>query len=90
MGLSFQLLLAFASAVILGSESRGSHDHILLSQIRDFPNLKDQVPIFITPRNRVEQLYPQALGSIFVASYDSQGYGGGVPTRLHTGTRLLI
>jgi hypothetical protein len=32
-----QLLLAFASTVILGSESRGTRDHILLSQIRDFP-----------------------------------------------------
>jgi hypothetical protein len=32
-----QLLLALSSAVILGSESRGSHDHVLLSQIRDFP-----------------------------------------------------
>ena len=32
-----QLNLALASAVILRSESRGTHDHILLSQIRDFP-----------------------------------------------------
>jgi hypothetical protein len=32
-----QLLLALASAFILGSESRGTRDHILLSQIRDFP-----------------------------------------------------
>jgi hypothetical protein len=32
-----QLLLALSSAVILGSESRGTRDHILLSQIRDFP-----------------------------------------------------
>jgi hypothetical protein len=32
-----QLLLAFASIVILGSESRGTHDNILLSQIRDSP-----------------------------------------------------
>jgi hypothetical protein len=32
-----QLLLALASAVILGSESRGARDQILLSQIRDFP-----------------------------------------------------
>jgi hypothetical protein len=31
-----QLLLALASAVILGSESRGTREHILLSQIRDF------------------------------------------------------
>jgi hypothetical protein len=31
-----QLLLGFASAVILGSEYRGTRDRILLSQIRDF------------------------------------------------------
>jgi hypothetical protein len=31
-----QLLLALASAVIFGSDSRGTRDHILLSQIRDF------------------------------------------------------
>jgi hypothetical protein len=30
-------LLALASAVILRSESRGTHDHVLLSQIRDSP-----------------------------------------------------
>jgi hypothetical protein len=32
-----QMLLVLASAVILRSESRGTHGHILLSQIRDFP-----------------------------------------------------
>jgi hypothetical protein len=32
-----QLLLVFASTVILGSESRGIRDHILLSQIWDCP-----------------------------------------------------
>jgi hypothetical protein len=32
-----QLLLVIASAVIFASESHGTHDHILLSQIRDFP-----------------------------------------------------
>jgi hypothetical protein len=32
-----QLLLALASAVILGYESLWTRDHILLSQIRDFP-----------------------------------------------------
>jgi hypothetical protein len=31
------LLLALASAVTLGSESRGTHDHILLTQIQDSP-----------------------------------------------------
>jgi hypothetical protein len=50
-----RLLLALASAVILGSESRWTHDYILLSQIRHSPNLEGQVPVFITPRDRVAQ-----------------------------------
>jgi hypothetical protein len=32
-----QLLIILASAVILGSEFRGTRNHILLSQIRNFP-----------------------------------------------------
>jgi hypothetical protein len=32
-----QLMLVFASAVIFGSDFRETRDHILLSQIRDFP-----------------------------------------------------
>jgi hypothetical protein len=32
-----QLLLVFASVVIFGSDSHGTRDHNLLSQIRDFP-----------------------------------------------------
>jgi hypothetical protein len=70
-----QLPLVFASVVI------GTHDHILLSQIRDTPDLESQFRVFISPRNRVAQLYPQALCSLFVASYDSQC--GGIRTRLH-------
>jgi hypothetical protein len=65
------------------------HYHILPSQIWDSPNLEGQVPVFIYPRNRVAHLYPQALGSLFVASYDSQGYGEGIRPRLHTGSQLL-
>jgi hypothetical protein len=80
-----QLLLVLASAVILGSKSRGTHDHILLSQVRDCPNLENQVLVFISPRNIVAQLYPQALSSLFVASYALQGYGGGIRTCLHSG-----
>jgi hypothetical protein len=56
-----QLLLDLASSGIVGSESLGTRDHILLSQIRDF---------------------------LFVASYDSQGHGGGIRPRLHTGKIL--
>jgi hypothetical protein len=66
------LLLALASTVILGSESSGTHDHILLSQIQVSSILEGQIPIFISPRNRVAQLYPQAPSSLFVTSYDSR------------------
>jgi hypothetical protein len=38
----------------------------------------------------VTQLYPQAMESLFVASYDSQGYGGGIRTRLHAGNSLVF
>jgi hypothetical protein len=85
-----QFLLILASAVILWSKSQGARDHILLSKIRDSPNLEGQVPVFISPRNRVAQLYPQALGSLFVTSYDSQGYGGGIRTLIHAGVESLI
>jgi hypothetical protein len=53
------MMLALASVVFLGSESLGTRDHILLSQIRDF---------------------------LLVASYDSQGHGGGIRPRLHAGS----
>jgi hypothetical protein len=79
------MLLAFASAAILRSEPRGTNVHILLSQIRDSPNLEGQVPVFLSPRNWVAHLYPQALGSLFVASYNSQGSGGGIRLPLQTG-----
>jgi hypothetical protein len=45
-----RLLLVFATAVILRSESRGTHDYILLSQILDSSNMECQVPVFISPR----------------------------------------
>jgi hypothetical protein len=54
---------------------------IFYSEILDYLNLQGQVPVFISPRNRVAQLYPQAPGFLFVASYDSQG----IRTRLHMG-----
>jgi hypothetical protein len=61
---SLQLLLGLSSAFFLGSGSRWTHDHILLPQFLDYPNLESQVPVFISPRNKVSQLYPQALGYI--------------------------
>jgi hypothetical protein len=53
--------------------------------LRPTPNLEDQVSVFMSPSDRVAQLYREAPGSLFVAFYDSQGYGGGILTRLHTG-----
>jgi hypothetical protein len=58
------MLVALASIVFLGSESLGTCDHILLSQI------------FET--------------SLFVASYDLQGHGGGIWSHLHTGVNWTI
>jgi hypothetical protein len=48
-----QFLLALTSVVILGSESLGAHDHILVSQIRDSPP---------TWRTRSPCLYPLGTG----------------------------
>jgi hypothetical protein len=45
-----QLLLVLVSAVILRSESRGTHDHTILSQIRDSPNLEGQKIQFVSHR----------------------------------------
>jgi hypothetical protein len=42
---------------------------ILHCFIWDSPNLEGQVPVFIFPRNRVAQLYPQALGFIVIVIY---------------------
>jgi hypothetical protein len=88
-GRAFHLqLLALASAVILWSQYRRSHNHIILTQIRYSPNLESQDPVFTSLHDRVTQFYSQALGSLFVDSYDTQGYGGGIRTRLHVGISI--
>jgi hypothetical protein len=46
------------------------------------PQPGGQVSVFMSPSDRVAQLYPQAPGSLFVAFYDSQVYGGGILTFL--------
>jgi hypothetical protein len=79
-----QLLMGLLRAVTVGSNSRRTSVHILLSHLR-LPHLGGQVPVFVSPRDRVAQLYPRALGSLFFASYDSQSYGGGILNRIHTG-----
>jgi hypothetical protein len=54
-----------------------------LSALRPTPNMEDQVSVFMSSSDRLAQLYPQAPDSLFVVFYDSQGYGGGMLTRLH-------
>jgi hypothetical protein len=49
------------------------------------PNLEGRLPVFISHRNSVAQIYPRTPGSLYVASYDSQRYSGDTLTRLHTG-----
>jgi hypothetical protein len=53
---SLQMLLRLTNAVFLGSESHQTH-----YQIWESHNLEVQVPVFISPRNGVVQLYTQAL-----------------------------
>jgi hypothetical protein len=68
----------------LSGPSPADQKTIFYALIWDSDNLEDQVSVFMSPLNRVDQLYPRALSSLFVASYDSQGYGGGTLTRLHS------
>jgi hypothetical protein len=44
-------------------------------------------PCIHAHNDRVAQLYPQATGSLYVAFYGSQGNGGGILTRIHTGAQ---
>jgi hypothetical protein len=53
--------------------------------LRPTSNPEDQVPVFMSPSERVAQLYPQAPGSLFVAFYYSQGNGEGITELPYTG-----
>jgi hypothetical protein len=89
-----QLLLVLASTAILGSEPCGTHDCVLLSQIRDSPNIEGQVPVFISPKNRVAQLYHQTLVKVKVKVtlrlMVSQSVSLGVKPHLGLMTRYLL
>jgi hypothetical protein len=73
------------------SRSRLSRNswYFIVSDSRLPPPPVGRVFVFTSPRNRMTQLNPQALGSLSVASYVSQDYGGGIRTRLHAGFRTL-
>jgi hypothetical protein len=63
---------------------RDSWPYFTVSDSR-LPQAAEPGPCIFIPR-----LYPQALGSIFVVSYNSQGYGGGIRPRYHTGWRSFM
>jgi hypothetical protein len=49
------------------------------------PSLEDQVPVCMSPQWQGGPVTtPQAPRSLFVVSYDSQGCGGGILTRVHS------
>jgi hypothetical protein len=54
-----QLLLFLASAVILGFESPGTRDHILLSQIWDSPTWRARSPYLYPPGTRWPSYTPR-------------------------------
>jgi hypothetical protein len=80
-----QLLAVLASTVTLRSQSCWTHDHILLSQILDFPNLEGLVPIFIssgtgwpsfTPRHWVPFSLPPTTQRVTVKVFESASTQG--------------
>jgi hypothetical protein len=67
-----QLLLALASAVIFGSESRGTRDHILLSQIRNFFSSPSATRTrYSTPPPHLSPLYNFGANQIQITTFNS-------------------
>jgi hypothetical protein len=54
------------------------------------PDIENQVSSYIFPSDRMTQLYPQELGSLFVNFYDSQGYKGDILTPSHPYLSLAV
>jgi hypothetical protein len=71
--------LQFA-AQSLNGPSRAEPVTILYCLISDTPNLEGQVTVFISSRNKVAQLYPCELGSLYVVSYGWWRYYNRPPT----------
>jgi hypothetical protein len=85
LGLSFTIAAEFSPAQSSQGPSPAGLMTIFYSLIFETPpTWRARSPYLHPQKKRVASLYPQALGSLFVASYDSQSYGGGVRPRLHT------
>jgi hypothetical protein len=81
--LLYNCFWALPEQSLLG-QSRTGPITILTVSSETPPTCRARSPVFISPRNKVSQLYPRALDSLFLASYDSEGYGGGILTRIQS------
>jgi hypothetical protein len=70
---------AICCAITQWSESRRNRNHTLLSHPRLRQPGGPGACIYI-PQKQGSPVIPRALGSLYVASCDSQGYGGGIIT----------
>jgi hypothetical protein len=60
---NLKLLMGLNSTDHFGHESRGTHHHILLSQIWDSPNFEGKVPVFDSPKEQGSPVIVLAPGS---------------------------
>jgi hypothetical protein len=83
-----QLLLVLARTVTLGSKSCRTNDHILSSHLR-LPQPGGPGPRIYISQEQGGPIYPplRTLGPLSIASYDLEGYGDVILTRLHTGQK---
>jgi hypothetical protein len=89
-GRTLHFLLGLARAITHWLESRRPHNYILLSHLR-LPQPGGPGTRIYIPQEQGGPVIPPDTGFQFVASYDSQGCGGGILTRLHTGlTRVGV
>jgi hypothetical protein len=87
--LLYNCFWALPGQSLLGPSPAELTANILLSHLRLLQPGRPG-PRILSPRNRVAQFFPPGTGFLFVAPYDSQGYGEGILTRLHTGKREIF
>jgi hypothetical protein len=80
-----QLLLGFAIAVTLGSKSRRTHGHILLSYLRLPPTWRVRFPYLYAPGTGWPSYTPGHWIPFLSPHTTRRDYGGGILTHLHTG-----
>jgi hypothetical protein len=92
MGLSFTTAAGRRQCSHFQVRAPRTHVHNLVSQIRGSPNLEGQIPVFISPRNRVTRLYPwlQDKVKITLRLTVNQSVSLGVDSHLGLMTRCLL